>query len=524
MNGALDVVSDDGSVMTITPTSEAIPAKPHTVIEHVAGNLYLHRQVLMTGFDIVIDGKPLKRYVDFYALGENPDDEAIVYIGTRSDSIPDFFECRDESDGSTVYNCLSLAVCMSVFRFDDEDEAKLTAHMKSHGHDCLAVMVNKDGFYTYGELKRLASLYELFGNLRHAQADDAKKAPKRRYTKSMKLVECQIDPLTKALSGRSHDNHLTAADYWPSLDDSPIDGVNFGPERSIKTSRDGHAIMRVAAGDGADITSSENTYQIGALDQYFLDAAATLVFGGSKGFSCAQLLKLCGYNNPYATDMAKTREQALNACMKAAGTRVFIDTTEARRGTQRGKYRVTNSITVTNLAKWEIDVMRLEGEDGEVIGDFDVRYSGSPEEVLPLAAISRDWEMITRISSSSEKFKGMRLTIQDRLAWRYILKQVNAGGLSNTIKLETMFRDIDLESIDAGQKSSAPREVNRRRARLVEKLAKMLDSKCKPGPGQLFKTWSYTKSRKTGEVDGFKITPLDEHTKLPAPNKKKASK
>ena len=517
------VPTEDGPVTEVATNHEAEFPESHIVIGRVAGDLYQHREVLLNGFDIIIDGVPLEHTVDFYAVGRELTKESIIYIGTNDDETPSFFECRDDKTDEVYSKIISIPATAEAVGLSEDEERDLAEHLSGLGHNRLAVLVTNDGLYNYGDMQRLSMLYGFLGSFRGTSKAE-KNSPKRRYMKSVKLVECQIDPITKAVSGRSPDNHIAAPDYWPSLDDEPVDGIDYGPQKEIKTSANGYAIVRVAAAANTDIMGPTSSYQMGALDQYFLDTAATLVFSGRNGFTCSQMLSAMGYTNPYSNGMAQTRQQALKACMKAAYTPIYIDTTKSGRRSADGKYRVTKSAIATRIANWDIDVQRLESEDGEIIQDFEVRFTGTPEEVMPIAAISRDWEMITRIPAADEKFKGMRLYMPERLAWRYILKQVHSRKVSNIIKFDTMFREIELDSLDGYSGDVSDEAIRKRRARLIAKLQKMLDQKCKKGPGRMFESWSCTKNRKTGECDGFKIVTLEKYDakpKLPAAKKRK---
>lgn len=509
MGDSIGIVSDDGAITEVVLNQSKRVDETHIVLEHVAGGLYLHRQIMLNGFDMFIGGEPVRHYVDFYAIGRELTDDSVIYVGSTYDDVPQLFECKDDADGSVLYRNISIPVFASEFNLSEDDEVRLTNFIGERGYECLATIISSRGMYTYGDMKQIVSVYEVIkGFAASHRTKTAERKTKRRYSKTLKQVECQTDPLIKAIAGRASGSHFSAADYWVGPDSKEIGGVQFGRELSIKTHGEkGRALMRVAAPPTADIMSHPSTYQIGARDQYFLDAAATLVFDGRKNISCAQLLKLCGFSNPYAENMAKTREYALNACKKARFLPICLDVTDSECKWQ-GKYQVSRSTIITTLAKWDIKETYVEGEENAV-KDFEIICTGSPEEIMPLAAISREWEMITRISIEQEKFKTVKTSMADKLAWRYIVKQVYASGMSNTIKFETMFRDLDLDNIDEEERSMSPYEVKRRRERVIAKLGKMLKEKCDEKNNQrLFLSWKYTKDEKTGEVSGVKITPL----------------
>ena len=496
---ATEVAANPGSLVS----------EPHSVLCHVAGDFYLHKQVLLNGFDIIVNGEPLERSIEFFAKGSELGDDSIIYMGSTYDEAPQFFSISIENEGISS-KWLFLPAGADELGLGEAESEELETFLQTRGYDCLATLVTRDGLHTYGHVKQLSALYSVLGSFAQQPTEEPSSSnEKRRYSKALKQIECQIDPLVRALAGRSAGAHFSAADYWDNGDSKGIDGIEFGRELAIKTNgrKSGLARMRVAAPQSADIMAHPSSYQMGAIDQYFLDAAATLVFDGRKIISCSQLLKLCGFSNPYAANMAKTREYALKACKKARFMPIFLDVTDSE-CKWRGDYQVSRSTITTTLAKWDIKETYVEGEE-DAVKDFELLCSGAPEEVMPLAAISREWEMITRISIESEKFHTVKASISDKLAWRYIVKQVYASGISNTIRFDTMFRDLDLDNIDGEQRSMGPYDVKRRRDRVIAKIEKMLDEKCDPENKQrMFLSWEYTKDKKTGEVAGVKIVPL----------------
>lgn len=358
-------------------------------------------------------------------------------------------------------------------------------------------------------------------------------------------LDIAIDPLTNALTdGKT----FKPQDYFS------------GKPVKVSTGNGGHALLTIYAGDDVDIDAAYSAYGIDDRTRFWLDPLYKLAYEGHTVVTGSDLLKKNGFSNPYRADAQSVIRDALENIAKATSVRVAIDLTNEKRNKRLGNSKIINSISLQPVVSAHIELDTLETEDGEVVRDFVINLltkNGNVGDALPLAEYARSRGMLTTVSEEDSTFTGMRVDLDQRQMWRYVLRRIQSKTLSGTILFSTMWDVLDVEAPDvsewedpaavrsvdkqleaARESLSAYREeeppetlvaeveslearrkeltskrasdtvINRRRAestrkrraRRVKMLEKMLDQK----KGTLFKSWSWHKDA-DGKVDGIKI-------------------
>lgn len=85
-----------------------------------------------------------------------------------------------------------------------------------------------------------------------------------------------------------------------------------------------------------------------------------------------------------------------------------------------------------SLIRWHIDLNPLPGCD--------------PITALPLYTYALQKKMLVGVGNLS--FKGIRTNLDHKVMWSYVVGRVNERGTSNTISLDTMFREIESSLCD----------------------------------------------------------------------------
>lgn len=328
----------------------------------------------------------------------------------------------------------------------------------------------------------------------------------RTYDTRKRRIEANIDPITKALTGRG-ENSIGSVAYWL---DEPTD---------VPTGNGGTAGVTVRPPLGTEIDARQETYVLNGTDSYWHDAVSTLFYSGQTEVTGAQILSLVGYANPYREDMAPVMCEAAESIAKMIGTTVAIDTTKERRrkGNAQGG-DVIQSIALRQVMGVELSIEKRQADGGETVRDFRLEMiRDTPDEAFPLSAYARSRSMLTAIDQGEYTFETVKPELEARKAWHYILKQVHQETRSNTVKLETMWRDLELKEPDVRttKNNGTPRTaaemerarkdaVRKRRGRIITQLEKMLDEATGRG---MFAGWKWSTDKKTAKPDGFEITP-----------------
>lgn len=345
-----------------------------------------------------------------------------------------------------------------------------------------------------------------------AEPEDAKRAP-RTYATKVKCIEALIDPVSRAATGRGKTS-LTPMMYWAS--DCRLD---------VPTGNGGTVGLMVQARNDLDMTTAEPPdYMLNGADGYWLDLVSSLFYAGdnTREVTGSQILMLAGYSNPYQESAWSVMADAARSIEKMMRTTVTIDTTTEARRKNRKRGEIMESTTIQPLANVHLSLEKIKTPDGDVVRDFTVTMAAAtPDDAFPFASYARSREMITRIGQSEYKFKGLRPSLDARMAYHNILKRVHQETCSNTVKLNTMWRDLGLKepNVSATKRDGTPKTaaemekaredaVRKQHDRIIKQLEKMLDEAVKTG--QLAR-WEWTKD-KSGRPDGFKITPIKKNS------------
>ena len=331
----------------------------------------------------------------------------------------------------------------------------------------------------------------------------------RTHAPAIKGVDANLDPISKAVMGRHGKNSIGPEAYWNE------DGVQ------IPTGNGGFATVSIRPGENVSIDTPYSAYQLNERDRYWHDHASTLFYAGQTEVTGSQILKLCGFSNPYTEEMIPTMKEAAESLTKGGKTMIAIDTSKERRNARRKNGRVISAITFRPIVGAELTMEVIETDDGKKIErDFILELNGkTPEEAFPLAAYARSRGMLTTIGRDEYTFKTVRPSLEVKQAWYYIMRCVHQEKRSNTILFDTMWQDLELPEPEVsdtkkdGKTKRTPLEmeharkdaIRKKRERILKQLQKMLDESV--GAGRL-KSWKCSTDRKTGKPNGFKITPV----------------
>lgn len=380
------------------------------------------------------------------------------------------------------------------------------------------------------------------------------KAPRRdrkkKYSSPTKEIKWPNDPVTIALMDRN-EGHIEPSDY-------------FGGERDINTGGGGSVKLTVSADESIEIDADESLYVLDNETYFWYSMLLSKAIGtGKKEIYGTDILKMAHYQNPYRDECAEVMESAANNIFKAMRTTISVDTTNERRNKRRKNRELIESIGLRSVISADMDLTTEkitddEGkETGEIVRDFVVtlkpRDDGEIITAFPLLTYADSRDMILTFTESEFSFDGLRLSLDDRRMWMYVLRRVKSQKLSNTIKFETMWNTLELKpreyipvpetdengeelkdangniiykqedkKIIARKQSEAMRK---KKQRMISQLEKMLYQAAGGlGSGQKMKkgetpkyprriaSWEWTKNKNTGRVDGVKITPLKSAT------------
>jgi len=406
------------------------------------------------------------------------------------------------------------------------------------------------------EKERYLTLKDLVGGLTILQAAVTvalrmrERRTKREYRRrkgtnvTTHALDVVIDPLTNALTdGKT----FKPQDYFS------------GKPVKVNTGNGGHALLTIYAGDDVDIDAAYSAYGIDDRTRFWLDPLYKLAYEGHTVITGSDLLKANRITNPYKEESQGAMRDALENITKATSTRILVDLSHEKRNQRRGNARIINSAGLRSIVGASIDLDTLETENGEVVRDFTINLltkDGNVGDALPLAEYARSRGMLTTVSEEDSTFTGMRVDLDQRQMWRYVLRRIQSKTLSGTILFSTMWDILDVEDPDVSEwedpaavravdkqigtareslsayeeeppealvaeieslearreeltsKRASDTVISRRRADAVRKkrermltaLEKMLDQK----KGILFKSWSWHKDA-DGKVDGIKI-------------------
>ena len=332
------------------------------------------------------------------------------------------------------------------------------------------------------------------------------------------LTEVNTDPITNAVMSRVGKSAIGPLGYWDE------DGTE------IYTGNGGHATVTLSTEvDGASMESPFDLYGLNERDRFWYDLATTLFFSGQEEVTGAQILRLCGYKNPYNKSSYLVMNEAVASFFKGMRTLVGINTSEERRNERRKNSEILETIDVTPLFGVRITLEKramwhtVKGENGErkekqeVIYDFTLSLDGkTPNQAFPLSAYARSRSMLARIYRDEYEFKTVKPSLEARQVWYYILRRVHSG-ISNSVNIESMWANLAFpepkvaEVKKNGEKRSEKEvararkdAITKQRGRVLATVEKMLDEFTERGK---IAGWRYTVDKKTGVSKSLTILP-----------------
>lgn len=248
----------------------------------------------------------------------------------------------------------------------------------------------------------------------------------------------------------------------------------------------GEVTLAIAASEDTDINAPESEYKLSDTTKFYLDAVYTLAFEyGQSEMTGGDILKLLGYTNPWSDDMRETMRQAANEIDKAIRARIMIDATKERRKKAKGKNsgpgQIARSMKFLPVVNGVISI----DEYASNRYDFLLELDRPPAESLPLGEFARERGMLVAIRPGEFKFGKMRLTSDDRRMWRYVVKQFRSQNTSNTILLDTMWRNLEIQA-------TTPDGLRKKKQRMLDKLTRMLEiASGRPDPKGKSAPWDH---------------------------------
>lgn len=332
------------------------------------------------------------------------------------------------------------------------------------------------------------------------------------------LTEVNTDPITNAVMSRVGKSAIGPLGYWDE------DGTE------IYTGNGGHATVTLSTEvEGAGMDSPFDLYGLNDRDRFWFDLATTLFFSGQEEVTGAQIMRLCGYKNPYNKSSYLVMNEAVASFFKGMRTLVGINTSEERRNGRRKNSEILETIDVTPLFGVRITLEKramwhtVKGENGErkekreVIYDFTLSLDGkTPNQAFPLSAYARSRSMLARIYRDEYEFKTVKPSLEARQAWYYILRHVHSG-ISNSVNIESMWANLafpepEVAKVKKNGDKRSEKEIARarkdaitkQRGRVLSTVEKMLDEFTERGK---IAGWRYTVDKKTGVSKSLTILP-----------------
>lgn len=339
------------------------------------------------------------------------------------------------------------------------------------------------------------------------------------------LSEVNTDPITNAVMSRVGKSAIGPFGYWNE------DGTE------VYTGRGGHATVTLSTEvDGASMESPFDLYGLNERDRFWYDLATTLFFSGQEEVTGAQILRLCGYKNPYDKSSYRIMNEAVESFFKCMKTLIGIDTSAERRNGRKKNSEILDTIDVTNLLNVRITLEKKaiwttvkddggeeKKEKREVVYDFILRLNEkTPEQAFPLSAYARSRSMLARIYRDEYEFKTVKPSLEARQVWYYILRHVHSG-ISNSVNLESMWANLafpapDVAEVKRNGERRSEKEIERarkaaikkQRGRILSSVEKMLDEFTERGK---IAGWKYTADRKTGIAKSLTISAAERPEK-----------
>ena len=383
----------------------------------------------------------------------------------------------------------------------------------------------------------------------YEQAKAPRRERKKKYSSPTKEIKWPNDPATIALMDRN-EGHIEPADYFTGGRD-----INTGGGGSIKLTVNADESVEIDAESSVYVLDNETNFWYTMLCNVARDTGKKEIYG-------TDILKLAGYQNPYRDDSAEVMASASSNIYKAIRTTIAVDTTNERRNKKRKNREVIESIGLRPVVSADMDLTKEAVKDdkgnktGEIVQDFVVTLKPRNDEVMsafPLFEYAESRDMVLTIGKDEYLFDGLRLSLDDRRMWMYVLRRVKSQKLSNIIKFETMWNTLELKKreykpVPETDEDGNPRTddegkiiykkedakviarkqseaLRKKKTRMIAQLEKMLyqasgglnsGQRMKKGDKAKYPrriaAWEWTKDKSSGRVDGVKITPLKSAT------------
>ena len=386
-----------------------------------------------------------------------------------------------------------------------------------HRPDRIAVYLNDEPLSILSLIVSVAFARGTIAAYEKIRRETQKREPRTHDVQAL-LTEVNTDPITNAVMSRVGKSAIGPLGYWDE------DGTE------IYTGNGGHATVTLSTEvDGASMESPFDLYGLNERDRFWYDLATTLFFSGQEEVTGAQILRLCGYKNPYNKSSYLVMNEAVASFFKGMRTLVGINTSEERRNERRKNSEILETIDVTPLFGVRITLEKramwhtVKGENGErkekqeVIYDFTLSLDGkTPNQAFPLSAYARSRSMLARIYRDEYEFKTVKPSLEARQVWYYILRRVHSG-ISNSVNIESMWANLAFpepkvaEVKKNGEKRSEKEvararkdAITKQRGRVLATVEKMLDEFTERGK---IAGWRYTVDKKTGVSKSLTILP-----------------
>lgn len=280
-------------------------------------------------------------------------------------------------------------------------------------------------------------------------------APWKAFDMSARDVGFENDVVTKRLHGRG-EGHFTPADYMS------------GMPHKIKTGR--NISVKVLIENDFDVTEACENYQLNDTDRFWLEAVSSIAKTGHTRITGYDMLRISSFKNPYAPGMASTMRSAYTSVMKAMRTRIAIDVTEEYEAYAASRGRAIGdrgAVRLKPIIKGDMVLIDLAEGSVDFAVELDVDETGDPLSALPLAQYASDKKQMITAKVDDFIFRSIkRMTLEHKRIWRHVVRRVSEKGTSNTILIETMFRELQLDNITKQKRSLA---INALRTMLAER-------------------------------------------------------
>lgn len=241
------------------------------------------------------------------------------------------------------------------------------------------------------------------------------------------------DIVTNALFERGP-NAIQPAQYFS---DEPIE---------IKTGKDISAEVLIA--NDFELDEAIEAYRLDAYDRFWFEKVCTIALEGRTEIKGSEILKLAGYKNPYKAGAISTMESAARSVDKMRRTTVTIDTTNERAKYNKSGGRLVRDISRKNIITGTLHLEKYDDGTHDFTLELHTDETGETVSALPLMQYATDKGQILMLPNDNAAFEGpekIRPTIEQRVMWSYVERRLASKSQSDTIIIETIFKNMDLK-------------------------------------------------------------------------------